>query len=324
MKVAYITEMHHLNESIKNSGLDSIPRNFKGMKTEVAWPTALKAHLYGFGEKLKEEYDLGIIIIPKVGDPKLTLSNYITKDFIKIAKEKCKKTAIMQEGPAWYFQRYNLEDQIFYYNCLQQVDILLVHNEIDVKYVKGLTGRKNVFTLPTLMIEDAIPPLPQIERTGTMIGGNFVEWYGGFDSYIVSQAIDEPVYSPKMGQRQQGEENLVHQLPYMDWSQWIAELNKRKYAVHLMKTFAAGTFALNCAYLGIPCIGYKELDTQRICHPNLSVNFGDILEAKKLLRTLHTDKDFYNKCSEEAKLNYKKHYHEDIFNSTFKKQLEVS
>ena len=313
MKIAYITEMHYLNEFLKNSNLNSIPRNFKGMKTEVAWPTALKSHLYGFGQKLREKYDLGIIIIPKVGELNKTLNDYITENFIEIAKEKCKKIAIMQEGPAWFFQRYNLPDQIFYYNCLQKADILLVHNEIDVKYFKGLTGKENVFTLPTLMIEDAIPPLPQVERTGTMIGGTFVEWYGGFDSYIVSQTINEPVFSPKMGQKQLGEENLVNQLPYMDWSQWMLELNKRKYAIHLMKTFVAGTFALNCAYLGIPCIGYKELDTQRICHPNLSINFGDILEAKKLIRILHTDKDFYTKCSNEAKLNYQQYYHEDIF-----------
>lgn len=313
MKVAYITEMHHLNESIKNSGLDSIPRNFKGMKTEVAWPTSLKAHLYGFGEKLREKYDLGIIIIPKVGDSKLTLSNYITKDFIEVAKKNCTKTAIMQEGPSWFFQRYNLSDQILYYNCLQQVDILLAHNEIDVKYFKGLTGKKNIHILPTLMIEDAIPPLPQVERTGVMIGGNFVEWYGGFDSYIVAQTIDEPIYSPKMGQRQSGEENLINQLPYMDWSEWILELNKRKYAVHLMKTFAAGTFALNCAYLGIPCIGYKGLDTQEKCHPNLSVDLGDLESAQNLIQKLKENKDFYLECSIECRTNWKQYFSEDNF-----------
>ena len=39
----------------------------------------------------------------------------------------------------------------------------------------------------------------------------------------------------------------------------------------MMRTHAAGTFALNCSYLGIPCIGYKGLDTQSTLHPDLSL-----------------------------------------------------
>ena len=117
---------------------------------------------------------------------------------------------------------------------------------------------------------------------------------------------------------------IYHQLPYMEWSDWIRELNKVKYGVHLMRTHAAGTFALNCAYLGIPCIGYKGLDTQEICHPNLSIDLGDIPGAIEKITKLKEDKAFYNFCSVAAKDNYKKHYHEDQFNTTWKKQFKVS
>jgi hypothetical protein len=91
-----------------------------------------------------------------------------------------------------------------------------------------------------------------------------------------------------------------------------------------MRTHAAGTFALNCAYLGIPCIGYKGLDTQEICHPSLSIELGDLVEGRKIINTLYNDADFYLECSNQALKNYKQYYHENIFNSTFKKQLEVS
>ena len=87
-----------------------------------------------------------------------------------------------------------------------------------------------------------------------------------------------------------------------------------------MRTHAAGTFALNCAYLGIPCIGYEGLDTQEKCHPDLTIKLGDLENAKRLLILLEKDKEFYNKCSQIAKTNYKKYFHEDIFNSTLKKQ----
>mgnify|MGYP007090470354 CR=1 FL=1 len=97
------------------------------------------------------------------------------------------------------------------------------------------------------------------------------------------------------------------------WNEWIEQLSKFKYAVHLMPTIAAGTFSLNCAYLGIPCIGNQNVDTQRICHPKLSVDIADVESARRLANKLTTDQDFYNKCSQEAKENYNEHYKIDLF-----------
>ena len=110
----------------------------------------------------------------------------------------------------------------------------------------------------------------------------------------------------------------------MNWVDWIKELNKFKYGVHLIRTHAAGTFALNCAYLGIPCIGYEGLDTQQICHPYTTIKLGDLPEARKIIHKLKEDKEFYSKCSLEAKNNYKKHYHENQFNTTWKEQFKIS
>ena len=146
-----------------------------------------------------------------------------------------------------------------------------------------------------------------------MIGGNFKSWYGGFDSYMLASSITDEIYSPKMGRKSEGEEQLgITQLPYMEWDKWISELSKRKIGIHMMRTHAAGTFALNCSYLGIPCIGYEGLDTQRLLHPSLTVKDGDLLTARKLLKNLE-NKDFYNECSTQTLTNYKEIYHEDKF-----------
>ena len=99
----------------------------------------------------------------------------------------------------------------------------------------------------------------------------------------------------------------------MNWKQWISKLNEFKIGVHLMRTHSAGTFALNCAYLGIPCIGYKGLDTQELCHPELSVEVGNIGHAKELLGRLKNDKEFYQECSKQAKEMYKVYYDESKF-----------
>ena len=306
MKIAFFREIHRKGK---------IFRNDPNMRTDLAWICALEADNYPINSIPDQQYDLGIIIIPK-NNPQFNLNKF---------KQYCNKIAIMQEGPNWYWQDYPLEQQIWYFNTIQEADFMFVHNKSDKKYYEGLTG-KECKILPSLMVEDSIKDLPQVERKDIIIGGNFCSWYGGFDSYIVAQEVDCPIYIPSMGRKIEGEEQMpnLNHLPYMNWTQWIKTLNNFKYGVHLMRTHAAGTFALNCAYLGIPCIGYEGLDTQEKCHPSLTVKLGDLVDAKKKIIELKNNKDWYRECSKIAKFNYKQYYHEDKFNTTWKEQFKIS
>ena len=299
MNIAFFTEMGFTGK---------ISRTHENMRVEFAWMCALKADHWNINSKPNDNYDLGVIIIPK-NNPKFDINSL---------KPYCNKIAVMQEGPNWYWQDYPLEQQIWYFNTLTQSDIIYTHNKIDQRYYKGLTNHSDVRVMPSLMIEDAVGKLPKTERKNVIIGGNFVSWYGGFDSMIISQELGE-VYSPSMGRKQPGEDQLLNQLPYMSWKEWIHKLNEFKYGVHLMRTHAAGTFALNCAYLGIPCIGYEGLDTQEICHPYTTVKLGDLTKAREIAKKLRKDKEFYVYCSNLTKENYQDKYHENIFNNTFKK-----
>jgi hypothetical protein len=295
MKITFFTEGGYQGK---------IPRNHPNMRTELAWMCALNADHWNINETPTKKYDLGIVIIPKK-NPQFDLNKI---------KQYCNKTAVMQEGPNWYWQDYPLQQQIWYYNTIQEADFMFVHNESDKKYYEGLTG-KECKILPSLMIEDSIKDLPQVKRKDIIIGGNFCSWYGGFDSYITAQEADCPIYIPSMGRKIEGEEQMpgLNHLPYMNWVEWIKTLNNFKYGIHLMRTHAAGTFALNCAYLGIPCIGYEGLDTQKICHPDLTVKLGDLATAKEKLIQLKSDKQWYDKCSVIAKEQYQKHYQEKNF-----------
>ena len=299
MRIAFFTEMGFNGK---------VPRTHTNMRTEFAWMVAMNADHYNLKQIPEQEYDLGIVINSK---------NHPEWVDVEGLKTKCKQVGIMQEGPFWYFQDYPLANQIHYFNNLMSADIIYVHNEVDKDYYKGLTDHPDVRVLRSLMIEDPIGEItPAGERTGVMIGGNFKSWYGGFDSFMLAKSITDEIYSPQMGRRQEGEEQLgITQLPYLEWNQWITELSKRKIGIHMMRTHAAGTFALNCSYLGIPCIGYEGLDTQRILHPELTVADGDLKSARKLIKKLHNDKDFYILCSELTQLLYKEHYHEDKFNT---------
>ena len=294
MEIAFFTEMGWSGK---------VSRTHENMRTEFAWMCALNADHYNINSIPSKQYDLGIVIIPKK-NPNLQIESL---------KSICKKVASMQEGPHWYFQDYNIQQQVEYYNTLIEADIIFTHNEIDKIYYQGLTGHKDIRVMKSLMIEDAIGELKEVKRAGVIIGGNFVNWYGGFDSYIVAREITDKIYAPSMGRKQSGENRLVEHLPYMDWKQWIHKLNEFKIGIHLMRTHAAGTFALNCAYLGIPCIGYKGLDTQMICHPECSVDIGDISEAKEIAKMLRNDEDFYLYCSNIAKANYNESFHESKF-----------
>ena len=294
MKIAFFTEMGFTGK---------IPRTHENMRTEFAWMVALNSDHYNINSTPNQQYDLGIIIIPKT-NPNFNINQL---------KNFCNKVAVMQEGPHWYFQDYDLSKQIWYYNTLVDSDIIFTHNYSDKNYYEGLTGHKDVRIMKSLMIEDAIGELKEVKRDGVIIGGNFVNWYGGFDSYIVAQEISDTIYAPSMGRKQPGEEELVTHLPYMNWKQWIHKLNEFEIGIHLMRTQAAGTFALNCAYLGIPCIGYKGLDTQESCHPDLTVEIGNLKEAKNLAKKLRNNQEFYVYCSQISKQKFKEHYSENNF-----------
>jgi len=313
MKIAWFTE---------GGWVGKIPRNNPRMRNDSAWMCVLDATHYPIVNihEVQEKYDLGIVTLPKNNIDKL--SQY---PLVESLRRCCTKIAYMQEGPHWYFQDFPLEQQIWHFNVLTEMDWLYVHNTSDIKYYEGLTG-KECRLMPTLMIEDLLLDLPQVGRSNVMIGGNFCNWYGGFDSYMVAQNFECPIYVPTMGRKIKNEEymeNLTH-LPYMDWLEWIKTLNNFKYGVHLMRTHAAGTFALNCAYLGIPCIGYEGLDTQEICHPQCTVELGNIVQAKQIAKKLSTDESFYLHCSEHSKENYKKYFNENKFNTTVKEQLKIS
>ena len=266
------------------------PKDFPNARTEVAWCLALDAPMCALDALPKEHFDLGIVIIPK-NNPKVSL------DFIR---KCCDKVAVMQEGPHWYFQDYEIDDQFHYYNTLIEADWIYCHNQSDVPYYRGICGGlKDVRVMRSLMIPDGLSPRSETVGEGTIIGGNFVSWYGGFDSYIVAREVGDSIHSPSMGRKQKLEDSIedINYLSYMNWRKWITALSQFNIGIHLMRTHAAGTFAMNCSFHGIPCIGYYGLDTQEILHPMTTVEVGNIEHAIQLARNLKKDTEFYDHCS---------------------------
>lgn len=289
-----------------------VSRTFDNARTEYAWMMALDAPHYNIGwisfcapsNLPAEHFDLGIIIIPK-NNPQVDLNNI---------KQICDKVAIMQEGPHWFFQDYSIDKQFHYYNTLLEADWVYCHNESDVKYYKGL-GCKDVRVMRSLMIPEGLEPNHNDKMNLTMIGGNFVSWYGGFDSYIVAREIGYDISCPSMGRKQKLEDEIedINYLDYMSWRDWIKTLGNCKVGIHLMRTHAAGTFALNASWHGIPVIGYKGLDTQEMLHLRTTVEVGDLEGAVELGKKLRDNPDTYKLCSDTTKKRFKKYYTEEAW-----------
>jgi len=315
MKAAFLTEMGFEGK---------IPANHLNFRTEFCWMFTLGAdhfniHTY---EKVKG-YDIVFIIFPKAmvklnafgvemttTIPDKDISIY-SKPIVEVLKQNNKKVCYIQEGPHWLFNEYDMATQFHFYNQLAECDILFAHNQSDVKFYKGLFPGKKIDVIPTLMIA---PPLsePSEKQNKAIIGGNFCRWYGGFQSYMVASTFECPIYVPSSHCKRPGEEqvpNLIH-LPWVNWTQWMQQLSNFKYAVNLMPTVAAGTFSLNCAYWGIPCIGNRDMDTQQTLFPGLSVNVYDIKTAIDLA-DLIKDTTPYNNHSGHAREVLQSSYHFD-------------
>ena len=248
MKIVFFTEGQYTGR---------VSRNNPNMRTDVAWICALNAIHYPINKihELNETFDLGIVIIPK---NKEILFDY---PLIENMKKICKKVGTMQESTYWYWQGGTVQSQLWYHNILQSMDIIFCHNDMDLKYYRGITDVRCEL-LPTLMITDYIKTY-EGERKGVMVGGNWVTAYRGFDSYVVGKILSDNITSPTTGRMKPDEKLLdINHLPWIVWIEWMYELSKCKYGVQL-GTAAAGTFNLNCAYIGIPCIAYNNVNTQK-------------------------------------------------------------
>ena len=293
-----------------------VPRDFENARTEFGWSIMLDAEWCPLNDIPKVlDYDLGIVIIPK-NNPQVDL------DFFK---EFCKNVAVMQEGPHWYYQDYPVDKQIHYINCLREADWVYCHNESDKKYYYGL-GCKDVRVMRSMMVPEGLDSqITTSQKNGILLGGNFVSWYGGMDSYLVASEVNEQKYGVSMGRKQEQEEMIedIKYLPYMSWREWINHIGQYKVGVHLMRTHAAGTFSMNMSWHGTPVIGYSGLDTQELLHPQTTVEVGDLVKARQIMKKLYEDEFFYHECSEQTKGLFNKHYSEEAWLKHWRKQNET-
>jgi hypothetical protein len=290
----------------------TLPRNHPNLRMPEVWYSSLNCPHHPINrihEIPDNSFDIGVIIIPK------KLHHLISYPLLKNLKRCCKKIGFMQEGASWIFQDYEIEIQLWFLSLMKSMDFGLAHSHRDLNYYENLLNIP-VYHHPTLIIDDSIKGFirPETEEK-VVIGGNLVRYYGGLNSLIIARHFDCPIWSPSMGRKKQEEDNIqeLNHFPWMSWADWMKQLSSFKYAIHLNPNTIAGSFNLNCAYWGIPCIGNKDQHTQIKCFPELSVAPDDLKMAKELSLRLKGDIGFYEECSQKSKENYKRYFSEESY-----------
>ena len=311
MKIGFFSEANYVGTPT---------RELPNMRTDQAWVCSLGAehHCVFNLNTVQVKYDVGICIVPKEENRKILCQNNFP--LIKNLKNVCEKVLVMQESTHWDWQEQDFNTMVWYYNQLVESDGILCHNDIDVPYFEGITG-KTAYILPTLMLEDVVEKSDRQEDK-VFVAGNWHTTYRGFDAWVIGREFELPMSGFKSGKfKKHEEQNGINYLPWMMWKDFMFELSKHKYGVQCYQA-SAGQFPLNCAYFGIPCVGYSDINTQRHLFPDTSVDRGDIVSARKLTHKLKNDLEFYKKVSILSIENYKKMYSEKVFLENWNKIVE--
>jgi len=282
------------------------------IRTDAAWMYLTDATHHPFSRLsfLPDNlYDVGVMILPK---KRRMLLNY---PLLEQYRRVCKKVTVMQESYYNYWQDSPLDEQIWYFNFITEMDLIFCHNDVDLDYYYGLTNVRTEL-MPTAMVTEGIVRREGLGN-GVIIGGNWVKDYGGFDSYQVSREITDDITAITTGRMKPEETQILKHIPWVMWRDWIDILGQYNVGVQL-GTAAAGQFQLNTSFHGIPCIGYSNLNTQSILHPLTTVELGDIDKAKDLARKLKDDK-FYKLCMDTTQKRFEKYYSEEMFVKNWKR-----
>ena len=282
------------------------------IRTDAAWMYLTDATHHPFSRLSflpDNSYDVGVMILPK---KRRMLLNY---PLLEQYRRVCKKVTVMQESYYNYWQDSPLDEQIWYFNFITEMDLIFCHNDVDLDYYYGLTNVRTEL-MPTVMVTEGIVRREGLGN-GVIIGGNWVKDYGGFDSYQVSREITDDITAITTGRMKPEETQILKHIPWVMWRDWIDILGQYNVGVQL-GTAAAGQFQLNTSFHGIPCIGYSNLNTQSILHPLTTVELGDIDKAKDLARKLKDDK-FYKLCMDTTQKRFEKYYSEEMFLKNWKR-----
>jgi hypothetical protein len=245
---------------------------------------------------------------------------YGVGNVVEKLKECFDNVYIYQDGELGWWNQVDVKLQVWWYNNISTADGILVPNSSDTSYYDGiLPSSTKVSVIRSVMTDVGLDPSkfkPKEDRV--ILNGPFTPDYNALPQVLLAHQTNLPIDIPEMGRSRMQEDSWqmaeslgVNYLPYMSWIEWMYNLNRYKIGYMLTPSIASGSFALNCAYLGIPCIGYAKADTQRLLFPDLAIDVFDNQKAAELTKRLMTDEVFYSEVATKARWIYSKEFTKD-------------
>lgn len=272
-----------------------------------------------------QKYDGDLLFnIGKGGFNKPYIKFLYENNIVENLKQRFPKVYIYQDGEIGWWNQVDTKLQAWWYNQLQEADGILVPNEMDTNFYKGIFPQSDIRVIRSVMSDKGLDQTKfKPKENKVILNGPLTLDYNGFPQVILAHNTGMGIDIPPMQESVMAKDswemapNLgVNYLQYMSWVDWMYNLSKYKIGYMLVPAMASGSFALNCAYFGIPCIGNKNADTQRILFPDLAVDVFDNKKALELTLKLVNDLDFYKEVSTKAKMLYDKEF-------TKEKMLEI-
>ena len=296
------------------------PTNYPNLRVLETQLLYLKAYHLPIQKALKNNYEGDLLYnIGKGGFEKPYILHLYQNhhNVVSELKQNFKNVYIYQDGEIGWWNQVDVKLQIWWFNQLRESDGILVPNSTDIPFYKGLFPDKNIKVIRSVMTDEGLDKSKfKLKKNKAIITGPLTPVYNGFSQVLLAhnlgvEGIDVPPMSENSMPKDSWEmaDNLgVNYLKYMSWVDWMYNLNQYKVGYMLSAATASGSFALNCAYLGIPCIGDKRADTQRILFPDLAINVFDNKKALELTLKLKNDLIFYNEVSTKAQIIYDKEF----------------
>ena len=235
---------------------------------------------------------------------------------VSLLQEKFDGVYIYQDGEIGWWNQVDTRLQAWWYNQLRAANGILVPNSTDIPFYKGIFSTKDIKVIRSVMTDEGLDKTKFKDKENKIIiNGPLTREYNAFPQILLAHNTGMEIDIPPMGESRMPKDswemapNLgINYLEYMSWVDWMYNLSRYKIGYMMSSATASGSFALNCAYLGIPCIGDKRADTQSILFPDLAIDVFDNKKALDLTLKLKKDLDFYIEVSNKAKRLYKKEF----------------
>lgn len=87
---------------------------------------------------------------------------------------------------------------------------------------------------------------------------------------------------------------------YLQFEQLMDLTSRSYFALETYMIHSYGRYTIECAAMGVPCIGTNLISSMRKCFPNLTHNVNDSCKISEIIKDLINDQEFYTEVAKKG------------------------